>query len=118
FEMLHHRLGDDLFFRLLRHLYVNYGFRILFVEQFQKELELITGEDWAPFFNDWLRTSKIADWKIGKVTVRAAENMAYETHAEVHQIREINEPVTVGIWTEHCDGPYKQIALLPDADSY
>lgn len=118
FEMLHHRLGDELFFKLLRSIYVKYGYRILFVEQFQKEVEQLTNEDWSQFFDDWLRSPKIADWKIKKVKIHPEPGMCYYTTIDVVQTREINEPVNIAIWTDDSETPHAQVSLIPEAKRY
>ena len=95
--MIHHRLGDDRFFALLRTCYRRYGYRVMKTEDFRREVEALTGEDWRPFFDDWLRTEKIADWQVADVTIADAAP-GYKTSVTVRQGGQIAEP-TVVEWT-------------------
>ncbi len=115
-SMLHHRLGSERFYEFLRIVYTKYQFRILFVADFEKELELYTGESWQSFFNDWLRSPKFTDWKIGDVDVDSVAS-GYQTTIKVHQLGEIDEPVTIGI--KNADGEsWQEIRLEPASPDY
>lgn len=112
-QMLHHRLGDQRFFDFLRHVYATYQFRIMWVKDFQRELEQFTGESWSQFFEQWLYSSKIADWEVADVSVRPLPT-GYETSVTVRQLEQINEPVEIGYMLEK-DGPVvERILLDPD----
>jgi hypothetical protein len=115
-QMLHHRLGDQKFFDFMRHVYAAYQFKILRAEDFQRELELFTGQSWSQFFDDWLRSPKIADWEVADVTVRPLES-GYETTVKVRQLEQINEPVEIGYMLAK-DGPVvERIPLDPECES-
>lgn len=117
FGMIHHRLGDEKFFGLLQKLYHDYSFRILFVCEFQKELEEATGASWDEFFADWLKSSKITDWKIAKVGCHRMGD-GYETRIRVQQRAQIDEPVDLGLQLEK-DGPIAaEIPIVPEMDEY
>jgi len=114
-QMLHHRLGDEQFFAFFRHIYVNYKFKILRAADFQSELEQFTGESWTEFFDDWLRSSRVADWKIADVETRPVES-GYETTVKVRQLEQINEPVEIGYMTEKGGTVVDQIPFDPDCE--
>ncbi|MGL4461926.1 MAG: M1 family aminopeptidase, partial [Planctomycetia bacterium] len=96
-EMIHHRLGDEQFFGFLRTIYAKYQFRVLKVEDFQRELELYTGKDWDRFFDDWLRSPKTADWKVDDVVVTPRGD-GFKTTVRMLQTEEIDEPVEVALF--------------------
>jgi hypothetical protein len=114
-SMLHHRLGDERFYEFLRTVYAKYQFRILFVADFERELELYTGESWQAFFDDWLRSPKFTDWKIGKVDIDPTDG-GYRTTIRVHQLGEILEPVTIGI--KGASDAWQEVRLEPKGGAY
>lgn len=67
--MIEDRLGEAAFFDFLRHVVRKYGFRILSVQDFQRELEQYTGRSWEEFFQRWLRECGMSDWSVEKVGV-------------------------------------------------
>lgn len=114
-SMIHQRLGTERFFDFLRRVYCKYQYRILRIEDFQCELEAYTGESWQSFFDDWLYSPKVTDWKIDGVWVEP-KGRAYETTVRVTQLAEIAEPVEIG-WTsdEAAEG---RVLLEPEAGDY
>jgi hypothetical protein len=115
-SMLHQRLGNERFYEFLRTVYAKYQFRILFVADFERELELYTGQSWKQFFDDWLRSPKSTDWKIGKVDVDSVDG-GYRTTIEVKQLGEILEPVTIGI-RDGGQTDLREIRLDPAGGTY
>lgn len=116
-SMLHQRLGDEQFFRLFRHIYAEYRYRVLFLCNFEHEINELTGDDWSGFFDAWLRSGKVADWKIERVNVEAA-NAGYTTTVTVRQRMEIDEPVEIGLHFTK-DGPaVAKVLLIPEAGAY
>jgi hypothetical protein len=115
--MIHERLGDEAFYDFLRRIYAKYAFRILRVDDFQRELEEYTGEPWGRFFDDWLRSCKQTDWKIKGVDVAKTAD-GWRTTVRVRQLGEILEPTTLAIRTEK-DGPWRdEVRILPEAGNY
>lgn len=115
--MIHRRMGTERFYAFLQMVYAKYRFRVLFVDDFQRELEEFTGESWQQFFDDWLRSPKSSDWKVGDVAVEQ-EGGGYKTTVSVRQLAGINEPVDVGIRTEDGDQCDQEIELRPDLGTY
>jgi hypothetical protein len=115
-SMLHHRLGEERFYDFLRTVYAKYQFRILFVADFEKELELYTGQSWTKFFDDWLRSPKYTDWTIDRVDVDPVDG-GYQTTIDVKQLGPIEEPVTIGI--KNADGAsWQEVRLEPTSNDY
>ena len=116
-SMIHARLGTDRFYEFLRLIYAKYKFRVLFVDDFQRELEEFTGESWQQFFDEWLRSPKTSDWKVGDVNVES-DGAGYKTTVTVRQLAEINEPVDIGIRTQDGKECQQEIQLRPDMGTY
>lgn len=115
--MIHARLGTDRFYEFLRLVYAKYQFRVLFVDDFQRELEEFTGESWQAFFDDWLRSPKSTDWKVKNVRIHEAAN-GYETTVLVRQLGEIEEPVQIALLNEKRGPVEQEVRLLPGAGNY
>ncbi|QDU62558.1 Aminopeptidase N [Planctomycetes bacterium Pan216] len=95
FSMLHQRLGNECFFNFLATVYAKYRFRILFVSDFERELDEYTGHSWKPFFDAWLRSPGVTDWKIKKVRVEEFDG-GFKTNVLIKQRKEIDEPIDLG----------------------
>lgn len=67
--MIESRLGTAAMLDLMRIIYRKYYFRILRVADFQKELEIYTGQSWDTFFQRWVYGNGMTDWSIQKVRV-------------------------------------------------
>ncbi len=94
-SMLHQRLGDEQFFGFMRHLYRKYAFKVLFVADFERELCEYTCTDYKPFLDDWLRTTKITDWRVESGSTSRDRLGFYTTKVRIAQKAEINEPVEI-----------------------
>ncbi len=116
-SMIHHRLGTQRFFEFLRIVYCKYQYRILRIEDFQRELECYTGESWQQFFDDWLYSPKIADWKIAGVWTQP-KGKRYVTTVRVKQLQEIAEPVEIGWSCDDIESPEAKVLLDPSAGDY
>lgn len=111
--MIQKRMGREPFFEFMKHLYVNYRFRILTADVFQRELESWTGYSWEEFFQKWLRSVDASDWELADVEVTETEH-GYRTQARVVQSGEIAEPTDVGFMLEGQAQPFR-IATLSEA---
>lgn len=92
--MIQQRMGRDQFFAFMQHLFTKYEFKILLVEDYRTELEAFTGEDWGPFFQQWLEQGGTVDWDLKKVTVTESAH-GYETRASISNTGNGSE--TVGL---------------------
>ena len=116
-SMIQQRLGEREFLEFLRIVYAKYRYRILFVEDFRHELETYTGRDWNQFFEDWLRSPKIADWKVAEARTESDAG-GYRTTVTVRQLAEIDEPVTVAYRTAKKGPIVARFPLEPEAGDY
>lgn len=115
--MIHRRMGDDDFFGFMRMVYAKYRYRILFVNDYQRELEEYTGQSWQQFFDDWLRSPKVTDWKVASVQCKPCQ-AGYNAVARIVQKGQIDEPVEIVCRTKE-DGPLSsRITLFPGAGDY
>ena len=67
--MIAERLGKTAFLDFTRIVYKRYSYRILRVQDYQRELEEYTGEDWDEFFQYWLYGEGLCDWSVKKVRI-------------------------------------------------
>ncbi|HEX3152856.1 MAG TPA: M1 family aminopeptidase [Gemmataceae bacterium] len=93
--MIEERLGPTAFLEFMRRVYSKYYFRIIRVEDFQRELEDYTGRKWDAFFKDWLYTANMSDWSVDGVTGVPAAG-GYRASVILSQRSAINEPTTLG----------------------
>ena len=110
--MIQQRLGRENYLRFLQGVYSKYRFKILRFDDFQAELEDFTGQSWQSFFDDWLRSAKVSDWKIDNVDVSQKQSQ-YHTVVTISQQAEIAEPVDVVCKTSGAESPI--VRVQPDA---
>jgi hypothetical protein len=114
--MVEDRLGEAAFLELMRKIYRKYYFRVIRVEDFQKELEEYTGQSWKEFFDNWLLKNGMTDWAMESVKIEQSETPlkkpespirqagafeegdrpAYKATVIVRQKAEHDEPTTIG----------------------
>jgi hypothetical protein len=92
--MIHHRLGDERFFEFLRRIAAKFAYRNLHTFELQRELEEFTGSSWSGFFDDWLYSPKVSDWKVAGMKSHPCKD-GFVTTATIKQKGEICEPVPV-----------------------
>lgn len=110
--LIEHQLGEAAFLDFTRGVVAKYGWRVLQVADYRRELEAYTGRDWGPFFDRWIFGKGLADWKVERVTVRPPDDappgpverrvrvqagLARQTEVVVRQVGDFVEPTTVGI---------------------
>lgn len=117
FGMIRARLGDERFFRFLQMIYAKYRFRVLFVDALQRELENFSGDSWQEFFDDWLRSPKVTDWKIEKAKTKKVGDQ-YQTTVVVKQVAEIFEPTVIGVEQRGEKKDMLYVALDPKSKDY
>src|SRR5262249_47807373 len=76
--MIAERLGEAAFLDFPRCIVRKYGYRILRVEDYRRELEEYTGRSWAQFFEEWLYGKGMSDWSVEKVTLEKPPKCATE----------------------------------------
>jgi hypothetical protein len=134
--MIADRLGEAAFFDFMRLIYSKYQFRILRVDDFRRELNAYTGQNWDEFFDNWLYKVGLSDWCIEKVKVEPvrhnapaahhatsflaaihgqppARERAYNVTVLLHQKADYNEPTVLGFCLDGGDGYQIRIPIHP-----
>ncbi|WP_439623446.1 M1 family aminopeptidase [Gemmata sp.] len=107
--MIENQMGEAAFLDFTRGVVAKYGWRVLQLADYKRELEAYTGRDWTDFFDRWIYGKGLTDWKVEGVTVSprsgprvrnlAAVGTGRETvtaSAVVVQKGEFTEPTTIG----------------------
>jgi hypothetical protein len=139
--MIEDRLQNEAAFLDFWHiLYTRYQYRILRVEDFQRELEAYTGYSWEEFFHDWMRGGGLSDWSLEKVEVQPPPSAACPWYRRrkkwversvlgdaqgltrvvvyLHQKAEYNEQTVLGFAMPGCEGYPIRIQIVPQRQSY
>jgi hypothetical protein len=134
--MIADRLGESAFLDFMHLIYVKYQFRILRVEDFRRELNAYTGQNWDEFFDHWLYHAGLTDWCVEKVKIQtirpsahavpragsffaalhkrpASGEDAYRVTVLLHQKADYNEPTLLGIRLDDGDGYQIRIPIHP-----
>lgn len=69
FGQIEARLGEEAMLDFMRGIYRKYAFQILRVADIQRELEAYTGRSWDEFFQHWVYTPGVCDWKVDRVEI-------------------------------------------------
>ena len=117
--MIQQRMGREQFFAFMKYLFSEYRFKVLHVADFQRELEAFTGDDWQPFFHQWLEQGGTVDWNLKKVTVTET-SQGYETQARISATGNGSERVGLEVSFGGTSRPFRLATLseslenLPD----
>ena len=134
--MIADRLGEAAFFDFMRLIYCKYRFQILRVDDFRRELNAYTGQNWDEFFDNWLYKAGLSDWCIEKVKIEpvrhppsagghatsfvsalhcqpAARDRAYKVTVLLHQKADYTEPTMLGFCLDGGDGYQIRIPIHP-----
>jgi hypothetical protein len=136
--MIEARLGEAAMLDFMRTVCRKYCFRILRVADFQRELELYTGTSWAEFFQGWLYSPGLADWRLEEVRIeplsgpgrsRLGRRLAGLLHVRcgdpepckatvlLRQRGECNEPTVLGFRLDDGDGYQVRVPVMPGTGS-
>lgn len=115
FNLIEERIGEEALFDFMRLLYAKYQFRILFVADFQKELEYYTGRSWKEFFDRWFYGVGGSDWSLANVTLENGSDNKGSVRAKitVKQLAEFTEPTYLGFKFKGDDGYTLRIPVRP-----
>lgn len=114
FNMIEERIGEEALFDFMRLLYAKYQFRILFVADFQKELETYTGRSWKEFFDSWCYGVGGSDWSINKVTLeKPTDKGSVRARISLKQLAEFTEPTYLGFKFGGDTGYHLRIPVRP-----
>lgn len=68
--MIEERLGEAAFMDFMKRLHAKYYFKVIFAEDFKRELEEYTGKKWDEFFHNWLTKNGMTDWAMDSVDIK------------------------------------------------
>jgi hypothetical protein len=134
--MIADRLGETAFLDFMRIVYAKYQFRILRVDDFRRELNAYTGQNWDEFFQNWLYKAGLTDWCVEKVKIdrikqpsrRAhpasafpatlqghspSSERAFKVTVLLHQKADYNEPTVLGFCLDGSTGYQIRIPIHP-----
>jgi hypothetical protein len=111
------RVGETAFYDFMRQLYRKYQFKILYVADFQRELETYTGKSWDDFFTHWVRGSGACDWAVENVQVQdpGPLRIPWKAIVELKQSGGFNEPTVLGVRVGPGEGQMIRVPIYPDA---
>ena len=76
FHQLRHIVGDATMLRILRTFYERWRYRHVDELAFRETAEEVSGRDLSALFAQWLHTTELYDYAVGKVETRRAEGRA------------------------------------------
>lgn len=98
FRALQYVVGEDTFDRILAEYYVRWKLKHVNEERFIEVCEDVSGQDLDWFFDQWLHSRKICDYKIAKVeTGTSASGDAYRTRIRIERKGEMVMPLKLRI---------------------
>lgn len=110
------QMGREAFFDFLSEVYRKYRFKILTIDDFQRELEAYTQRSWASEFQTWKAGGKDVDLRLQNVEVVETET-GYRTQALVSSSSPTTTRIDLGIqFPEDGDRGFR-IATLSEANS-
>ncbi len=89
--MIEERLGETAFLDFMRYLFRKYYFRVIHIEDFQRELEQYTGQDWQPFFKDWLHGKGMSDWSLKSAKLKPLSELDPELSKNLNNSSKTND---------------------------
>ena len=113
FGLIESRMGEAAFFDFNRMLVKKYSFKVLSAAQLKEELVAYGGAAsrpmWDELYDRWVYGTGLVDWKVENVSVerRAGPRMerpGVRVAVEVAQVREYDEPTTLGFQFAEGDG--------------
>ena len=105
--MIEHQMGEEAFLDFVRGIVDKYGWGVLQLADYKRELEAYTGRDWTEFFDRWIYGKGLTDWKVENVSVHAQsgprvnKQQKYTATAVVRQVGDFTEATTVGFTLEN-----------------
>jgi len=72
FDLIRERMGESAWLEFLKHIVKEYSYKLMTLNDFQRELEAFTGRDWNPFFEEWFDGPGNTDWSLAKVEILEA----------------------------------------------
>jgi hypothetical protein len=101
FHALRYVVGPETFNEILKEYYNQWKFKHVNEERFRRVCEEVSGMDLALFFEQWLHTRKICDYKLEKVKSSRYENKeGYRIDVHIKRLGEIVMPLLLEVTME------------------
>lgn len=101
FKALRYVVGEEAFEKILREYYARWKFKHVNEERFRRVCEDVSGMDLALFFEQWLHTRKICDYKLEGVKKSRYENKeGYRIDVHIERLGEIVMPLILEVTLE------------------
>jgi hypothetical protein len=101
FKALRYMVGEEAFEKILPEYYTRWKFKHVNEDRFRKVCEDISGMDLALFFEQWLHTRKICDYKLDKIKKSRYENKdGYRVDVHIKRLGEIVMPLLLEVTLE------------------
>ncbi len=98
FNALRYVVGEEDFEEILKTYYDRWKFKHVNEERFQAVCEEVSGMDLNLFFEQWVHTIKLCDYRLTKMkTVVNESGDGYITHVTIHRLGEVVMPLTLEI---------------------
>ncbi|HSQ56006.1 MAG TPA: M1 family metallopeptidase, partial [Gemmata sp.] len=123
--MIESQLGEAAFLDFTRLIVAKYGWRVLQIADYRRELEEYTQRDWGEFFDRWIFGKGLTDWKLESVSIdREAPFLARQiplaapaarnrVTVTMRQKGEYAEPTTLGVRFKDGKGFPLRIPITP-----
>ncbi len=124
--MIENQLGEVAFLDFTRSIVKKYGWRVLQVADYRRELEEYTGRDWGEFFERWIYGKGLTDWKVEDVEVESevpilAQKLPFtraggrnRVTVKLKQKGDFSEATTLGVQLAGSDGNLVRIPVIPE----
>lgn len=99
-HMLRNKIGDKLFFSLLKEYYEKYKYKNASTQQFQKLAEEVSGKDLTTFFNQWVYEGKGIPEIVYNYSIKENENgyfllLEFQQLQKEFEIYELELPIEI-----------------------
>jgi len=96
FFALRYVVGDEAFDRILKKYFEDWKLKHVNEARFKKACEEVSGQDLEWFFEEWLHTKKMCDYRLSEMKTTASERGdSYTTRLKIERIGEIVMPLEV-----------------------
>jgi len=101
FNALRYVVGEETFQKILREYYSRWKFKHVNEDRFRRVCEEVSGMDLGLFFEEWLHTRKICDYKIEEIKRSRYENKeGYRIDVHIKRLGEIVMPLELEVTLE------------------
>jgi hypothetical protein len=91
---LRYVVGDETFERILKQYFVTWKFKHVTGKRFQDVCEEVSGMDLEWFFEEWIYTRKICDYRLEEVNAKPNQSGdGYDVHVKIDRLGEIIMPL-------------------------